>query len=83
MSDSDRDEILARLKALLEGARCLDDPTLLPEMQGLVQDAQTSPVPQTTTASEHVFQGMIGSCPAMLDIRELCTNVALKSCMKM
>ena len=76
---SDRDEILARLKALLESVHCLDDPTLLPEMQGLVQDAQRSQVTETTTADEHVFQGMIGSCPAMLSIRELCRRFALVS----
>ena len=49
---SDRDEILARLQALLKTASALDDPTLLPEMQGLVQDAQRAQTAQTTTGGE-------------------------------
>ena len=74
---SDRDEILARLKALLEGARALDDPTLLPEMQGLVQDVQQEQSPQTTTtAGENTFHGMIGDCPAVLEVQELCRRFA-------
>ena len=74
---SDRDEILARLKALLEGARALDDPTLLPEIQGLVQDVQQEQSTQTTTtAGENTFYGMIGDCPAVLAVQELCRRFA-------
>jgi len=73
---SDRDEILTRLKALLQTASALDDPTLLPEMQGLVQDAQRAQTAQTTTGGEVAFHGMIGSCAAMQAVQELCKRFA-------
>jgi transcriptional regulator with PAS, ATPase and Fis domain len=76
---SDREEILARLMALLETARAVDDPTLLPEMQGMVQDMQRAQVAQTTPDRVDTFHGMIGNCPPMRAVQDLCKRFAAVS----
>jgi len=76
---SERDEILARLKALLETASTLDDQALLPEMQVLVQDMQRAQSAATIAGGPASFHGMIGSCPALLQVQGLCKRFAMVS----
>jgi len=76
---SEREDILSRLKGLLDAARALDDSTLLPAMQGLVQETQRAQAAEALPHGNASFHGMIGECPAMRAVQALCRRFAMVS----
>lgn len=62
---SERDEILAELQQLIERAERLDDVTLMAEMRRMVHGRQKA----TAATGEGSWQGIIGNCPALLELR--------------
>ncbi len=62
-----RDDILAAFRELL--ARAIREaPDALPEMQGALAAASSPPVPEGA-ADDDAWQGLVGTCPAMLELR--------------
>jgi len=61
------DDILAAFRELL--ARAIREaPDALPEMQGALAAASSPPVPEGA-ADDDAWQGLVGTCPAMLELR--------------
>ncbi len=62
-----RDDILAAFRELLTRA-AREAPDALPEMQGALAVALSPPVPEGT-ADDDSWQGLVGKCPGMLELR--------------
>ena len=71
---SERDDIVAQFAALLARAEALADPGLLGELQHLLF-AQSKPATAGVPAVEG-WHGMIGTCPAMLQVQKLIEKFA-------
>ena len=74
MSD-DRVALLAELEALLERAAALGDPDLLGEMQRLCAAARSVPATAADVDGEE-WQGLVGTCQSMLELRQLIAKFA-------
>ena len=74
MVSEDRGRLLAEFEALVQRATALGDPDLLDEMQRLWLAARKVPTAPVDDADE--WQGLIGSCPPMLELRQLITKFA-------
>ena len=70
---SKREEILERLRALAAEAAEVDG--LLDEMRSLLGEAQTVSVP-AVEGDDGTFFGMVGECPALIEVRALCNKFA-------
>ena len=63
---TDRDDILARMAELSRAAQALDDPALLAQMRALL----AAPAAPRGAEAAEAWQGMVGGCPALAEIRQ-------------
>ena len=75
MVSEDRGRLLAEFEALLQRAAALGDSDLLDEMQRLWLDARRAPTAPINDDDEE-WQGLIGTCAPMLELRKLITKFA-------
>ena len=75
MVSEDRGRLLAEFEALLQRAAALGDSDLLDEMQRLWLDARRVPTAPINDDDEE-WQGLIGTCAPMLELRKLITKFA-------
>lgn len=75
MVSEDRGRLLAEFEALLQRAAALGDSDLLDEMQRMWLDARRAPTAPINDDDEE-WQGLIGTCAPMLELRKLITKFA-------
>jgi transcriptional regulator with GAF, ATPase, and Fis domain len=73
---TERDLLRSEFEALLARVQVLGDQALLSELRALLDAVPSAPAPAAVPGIDEEWQGLVGNCPAMLDLRRRISKFA-------